>query len=185
MAKIPGGALVLRKFIVSTSAGKSDEAIVEIEGRKPGLIAWLLTAMGIDATTSLVITRRDITFRAGSFFGEMNSMMPMTAVATAHGGYSKPVEYLIAAGGLLLGGLGMLGEDEGWLGLVFLIGAGFFAAMYSLEKRMALSVESSGGAVFGLVFKRSLIEGVAVDVNKVKEVIAIIREMALAAQASR
>jgi len=191
MIKIAGAALVLRKFTVSSVPVKPEDPIVEIEGRKPGLISWLLTAMGIDSTTSLIITRRDVVFRGGSIFGEMNSLMPMTAVASIHGGFAKPVQLLIIAGFLTLflvfPGLGMLASENTRMGgcAMSAIGLLIVAAclvFYWLEKRMALYVESTGGAIFGLVFKRSIIEGVEVDINKVKAVVDLTREMVLQAQ---
>ena len=37
-------------------------------------LAFLLTLIGIDATTSLIVTARDIRFRKGSLYGEITSM---------------------------------------------------------------------------------------------------------------
>lgn len=191
---ITGPALVLRKFNVTGAASKQEEPVIEIEGRKPGLIAFLLTVIGVDSATSLVVTPRDIRFRKGSLFGEITSMMPLTAVASAHAGFAKPIGYLIAAGLVVLVTLGVaMGAGsgrrnagfEGMSSAVLVVGlviAGILAIAYVLSKKMAVSVESAGGASFGLVFKRSIIEGVPVDIDKVKVVVDIIRELVITCQ---
>jgi hypothetical protein len=186
---ISGPALALRKFNVTGQASKQEAPIIEIEGRKPGLIAFVLTLMGIDTTTSLLVTPRDVRFRKGSLYGEITSMMPMTAVASAHAGYAKPIGYLIAAGAILLGSLSAgvgtataRGEGGAILFLAGLAVAAILVVAYFLSKKMAVFVESSGGTTFGLVFKPSVIEGVTVDIEKVKTVVDMIREMVITCQ---
>src|ERR1043166_1130910 len=184
---IVGPALALKKFNVTGDPSQEEGPVIEIEGRKPGVIAFLLTLIGIDATTSLLVTPRDIRFRKGSLYGEITSMMPLTAVASAHAGFAKPIGLLIAAGVIMLaslgGALGAAAEHRGGGGagaaiaiLGFVVAAVLVVA-YFLSKKMAVFVESSGGATFGLIFKRSVIEGVTVDIDKVKAVVAIIPEL--------
>ncbi|MDQ7780894.1 MAG: hypothetical protein RDV41_14450 [Planctomycetota bacterium] len=186
MIGIRGPALVLRKFRVEPGqlALPTTSSLVEIEGRKPGLVGWLLALIGIEAVTSLIITQRDVRFRSGSLFGQLNSMMPMTAVASAHGGYAKPIGYLIAA--VIVAVLAVVFAFNPEIGPIALpVGFGIavgLAIVYALEKRMALFVESSGGATFGLVFKRSVIEDVPVDIAKVQVVVDMIRELVIASQ---
>jgi hypothetical protein len=189
MMGINSPALALRKFNVTGAASKQEAPVIEIEGRKPGLIAFVLTMMGIDTTTSLLVTPRDIRFRKGSLYGEITSMMPMTAVASAHAGFAKPIGYLIAAGAIVLGsisgGVGAASQHGSGGAIVFLGGlvlAAIFVAAYFLSKKMAVFVESSGGTTFGLVFKPSVIEGVTVDIEKVKTVVDMIRELVITCQ---
>ena len=191
MIGIVGPALVLRKFSVTGGPSKQEAPVIEIEGRKPGVIAFLLTLIGIDATTSLIVTPRDIRFRKGSLYGEITSMMPLTCVASAHAGFAKPIQYLIAAGAVFLASIGgAIGghRDLGGHGggaafaLLGLIVAVVFVVAYFLSRKMAVYVESSGGATFGLIFKRSIIEGVEVDINKVKALVDIIRELVINCQ---
>lgn len=194
---IVGPALVLKKFSVTGAPSKEEAPVIEIEGRKPGVIAFLLTLVGIDATTSLLVTPRDIRFRKGSLYGEITSMMPLTAVASAHAGFAKPIGLLIAAGVVMLAALGAaagIGSGAGFdhrggggsagaaiaiLGFIVVI---VLVVAYFLSRKMAVFVESSGGATFGLIFKRSVIEGVPVDIDKVKAVVDIIREMVINCQ---
>jgi hypothetical protein len=187
---ITGPALVLRKFNVTGAASKEEAPVIEVEGRKPGLAAFLLTLMGIDTTTSLIVTPRDVRFRKGSLFGEITSMIPMTAVASAHAGYAKPIGYLIAAGVVIMASLGMAGgvgsqAGAGMGAVVAVLGlvvAAVLVVAYFLSKKMAVFIESSGGAALGLIFKPSVIEGVPVDIQKVKSVVDIVRELVITCQ---
>jgi hypothetical protein len=193
MIGIVGPALVLRKFSVSGAPSKQEDPVIEIEGRKPGLIAFFLTLIGIDASTSLIVTPRDIRFRKGSLYGEITSMMPLTAVASAHAGFAKPIGYLIAAGAVLFASLGLgigahseLRHGGGGAGVAVLI-LGVLVSLvlvvsYFLSRKMAVFVESSGGTTVGLVFKQSIIEGVTVDIDKVKSLVDIIRELVITCQ---
>lgn len=191
---IQGPALALKKFVVTGEPSKQEAPLIDIEGRKPGLIAFVLTMMGIDTTTSLLVTPRDIRFRKGSLFGEITSMMPLTAVASAHAGFAKPIGYLIAAGLIVFISLGAaIGAETGirhsgfqgggvLIAVVGIVIALILVIAYFLSKKMAVFVESSGGATFGLIFKPSIIEGVTVDITKVKAVVDIIRELVIACQ---
>lgn len=190
MIRISGPALVLRQFTVSTAPSKPEPPVVEIEGRKPGLISFVLTILGIDNTTRLAITRREISFRTGSLFGEITSVVPLTAVASAHSGFAKPIAHLIAAAIIVLlsvgAAVGAPPRSPVSPGMILGVGLAVAAVLlvsYILGKKMALFVESSGGTIFGLVFKRGVIEGVPVDIDKVKAVVEIIRELVIASQA--
>jgi hypothetical protein len=48
---------------------------------------------------------------------------------------------------------------------------------YAFSKRLILTVETSGGMVVGLAFKRSVIENVAVDIAEVQRAIALINRV--------
>jgi len=189
MMGINAPALALLKFNVTGAASKQEAPVIEIEGRKAGLVGFLLTLMGIDAKATLLVTARDVRFRKGSLYGEITSMMPLTAVASAHAGYAKPIGYLIAAGVILMAcvssGIGAATSHGGGGAAIALVGvvvAAILVVCYFLSKKMAVFVESAGGATFGLVFKPSVIEGVTVDVEKVKAVVDIIRELVITCQ---
>jgi len=174
--------LVLTKFVTSGPSVPPEAPLVEIEARKGGLIAFLLTAMGIENKTRLVIARREVLFTSGSLFGEQTSMIPMTAVASAHGGFSKPIAYLIAAGFLILMAFGIMAGGNVVIGFVVLLIAVGCIIAYYLGKNMSLGIESSGGLPLGLTFKRSVIEGVTVDSEKVRQVVMLVRELVIQAQ---
>lgn len=183
MRLLQGSALALKRFHTTQAQVASQAPLVWIEGRRPGLGGFVLSALGIDTTTTLIVTQRDVVFREGSIFGQMNSMMPLTAVASVHAGYSKPVQYLAAAAMLLFGSLSAVPAAESPAPLaVGVLGALVCVVLYAIRRRFAVFVESSGGAVFGLVFLPSVIEGVQVDIQRVQSVVDLTRELVIAAQ---
>jgi hypothetical protein len=167
MIRILGPALVLKQFATDPSTGR-----VHIIGRRPGFIGWLLSVMGVDANTELVIHPSEVTFRQASLFGETVTTCPISRISSVSAGYAKPVEYLIAA----------------VLSVITLIGPFIMLALFFLEKRVFISVETTGGATYAIAFKRSIIEGVAVDQERAKEVLALVQRnilMSAAADAGR
>ena len=155
MITLTGPALVLKSFTVDRSTGS-----VSIVGRAPGLAAWFLQLIGIDATTELVVTSQEVRLNASSLFGQLSTVTPMKHVALVRAGYAKPVQFLILA-----------------LVTIYTCILPFvFGALYYLEKRILVQVETTGGAVISIAFKRSIIEGVEVDVENAREVMAIINQ---------
>jgi hypothetical protein len=188
-SRISGPSLVLRKFNLNEAA--PDGLVVDIEGRASGLISWLLTVLGLDAITTLKITGKELSFRSSSLFGQIYQVAPLPNISSTHCGYSKPIGYLVLGvliglagivasfaqhgGGGLAGGGGMAGLPLIVIGLVFIIA-------YFLSKKLAISVETSGGMVMGLTFKRSVIENVPVDIQKALMAIQLINRKIVEAQ---
>lgn len=189
MKLLSGSPLALTRFAAMSPPANQSSTMVVVEGRRPGIGGYVLAAIGIDATTSLVISTRDITFQSGSLFGQLSSVMPLTAVASIHAGYAKPLRYLaLALGCAVCGAFSMLSgwanDAGGWVAaaVVLLLIASASMFMYALNKRFALFIESSGGATLGLVFKPSMIEGVQVDEQRVQQIVTLTRELIIAAQ---
>ncbi len=188
------GALVLRKFSVGREPRGESAPLVTIEGRKGGLVAFLFMLLGLEAVSTLIIRERDIRFTAASLFGKLTHMVPMTQVSSAYMGFRKPIEYLILAGVILvftLPGLIMsylqpsprapLGAQEALVVLLVVCGiAGLCVLAYALKKEMTLSITTTSGLVVGLKFKRSVIEGVPVDIARVESVIRLVHDLVLA-----
>lgn len=171
-----GPTLVLRKFKIDETP--SADAPVDIVGRAQGIIAWLLTVMGFDAETSLKTTSKEISFKNSSLFGQTNQVVPLPMVSSTHCGYTMSMRYLIVGVLFVVGGIysSMGYNSNGWevFGLL-LIGAAFLVA-YWLSKKIVISVETSGGMVLGLSFKRSVIENVSIDLEQALKAIQIVNQ---------
>lgn len=181
--RISGPALVLKKFRVNEF--DKDGILVDIAGRAPGLLSWLLTAMGFEADTSLTLYNNRVFFHSASLYGERNEIVPITCISGTSCGYSKPIGYLVAGvlftGGSLLTGIFTRNTNEAAFLVGLFIGAIFLIA-YSLSKKITINLETFGGTWFGLTFKRSVIENVAVDIQKTLEAITIINNRIIHAQ---
>jgi len=175
--RISGPTLVLRKYKVDGSS--PDGVLVDIAGRPSGIIGWLLAIIGLYGETSFKVAGRQINLETSSRFSQLHQVVPLTNVSSTHCGYSKPIGFLVF--GVLFGLLGVATgfanqPGSGPAVIVSLIIGGLFLLGYFLSKKIFLSLQSDGGLVMGLVFKRSVIENVPVDINKALQTIRVINE---------
>jgi len=145
---------------------------------------------GLDVTTTLASSPTSVRFRTASLFGEEEIAMAASAVSSTSSGYAKPIGSLIFAmicgvlaiwslftGSLVAGsGAGLVG------GVVFVFLALYSLVRYVLDKRIRLSVETNGGRLFGLAFKRSVLEGVPVDIDRARAAMALLNRNVLESQ---
>ncbi|MGV0977202.1 MAG: hypothetical protein ACOYBO_14840 [Azonexus sp.] len=82
-------ALVIKKWSVSETAGQNGE-YVHIHGREAGLLSFILSLLGIDPTTTLVVDAKSIYREEGSLAGFARTVTPISHVTTAGFGYKKP-----------------------------------------------------------------------------------------------
>jgi cytochrome c biogenesis protein CcdA len=171
--------LVLKEFRIDSESGS-----VLITGRTPGLGGFLLTLLGLDATTSLFVSPKTTQFRASSLSGEMNVVVPTPNVASMECGFYKPILAFVTGIILMLGAcmalLGSMAQMTSQDRNVTLFVAGLLGVVgvicllnYILEKKILVQFETSGGRIFGIAFKRSVIENVPVDIKAVKQAITV------------
>jgi len=167
--------LVLTEF--ETDKIESTGSLMNIKGRASGIISWLFTIIGIDSITSFNVSAEKILFKSSSLYGETQQVAPLRNISSSQCGYYKPIGYIILAGIILFAGVvaGLIEHSIGVIVLALIIAAIFFIA-YALSKNISISVETYGGIVLGIRFKRSVIENVAVDIEKAKKVIEIISQ---------
>ena len=79
-------ALVLKEFSINYDGPE----YVHIVARKSGLLSWLLTMIGIDATTIFRVYADRIEFEKGGLSGKLNTTIPLSSVSIASCGYTKP-----------------------------------------------------------------------------------------------
>lgn len=179
-----GPTLVLRRFDVSRTP--TDGVFVDIAGRPAGLLGWILTVTGgvtgLATEQSLRVTATEIVQHSGTG----RDLVPISHVASASTGYSKST-WMLWLGLLLLAyGLykGFGADSKIVLGLGLIFGGGLLAG-YWFSRRLKIVVETVGGRMIGLNFKRSVIEGVAVDLEKCATVVDVLQHLILASQARR
>lgn len=174
--RILGPALVLRRFRVSESP--SDGVHIDVVGRVSGILAWVFTTIGVQAETSLTVTATEVAFRRSSLFGQVHHVVVLPHVSSTHCGYSKPIGLLIVGGliavwSVLAAFTGGGNTNSTWAGLIL---GGVLLLAYWLLKKMTISVQTSGGTPLGLNFKRSVIEGVRVDIQRVRQAIELVNK---------
>jgi len=186
---VAGTAMVLKKFRINEDP--SARAAVEITGRASGLVSWVLTLLKVQPEIEFTVTSTEVTRRTASLSGIQYIYIPLEKITAAVCGYQRSI-LAFAIGVLfslgfvynLLSALfendrSQVGSDFG-MAFMFLLFAGVAFAAYYLSKRIAISVESMH--THGVVFKRSIIENVSVDMPEALRAISVINARILAAQ---
>lgn len=179
------GSLVIKSWQADTKPIDDKNNHVLITGRKAGLIGWLLSLMGIDPVTKVVVGTERLEFSWASLSGIEYRLIPLQNIASTYYGYSKPWKSaivlwfsILAAGGFVT----FIFEQEGALGqgLLFL---GWFAALgavisviyYVLNRRLTLGFVESSGVINAIAFKRSVVENVQIDQVQARNVSVIVQ----------
>ena len=149
-------ALVIKEWWAS-STPNAEGTYISITGREAGLVSYLLSLVGVDPTTHLQVTARNIVYEQGSLGGFSKKVIPLRSLSSGYFGYTKPWREALS---ITIGTLG--------LGLPLAL------LYYFLNKRLLIGVVESGGLTSGMVFKRSVIEGKAITEEEGKQVIALI-----------
>lgn len=173
-----GPVLVLRKFEVSST---SLTAVV-IEGRPSGFVAWLLTTLSLDTLTTLEVTDTKVTLKEASLSGEIHHLVPVKEIASTHCGFSQPI-WLLVLGGILLilSVLSALGSGDMGPALVGgILVSVLCLVIFALQKKIVITIETTGGLVMGLAFKPSAMEQVSVNLAKALEAVDRINGIVMA-----
>jgi hypothetical protein len=166
--------LVLRRFYVGQA---QNGYYVDIAGRPPGLIAWILMKLGLEAETVMRVSADSLTYKSSSLFGQAYSVVPLNAISSTHSGYLKNFVVLLLGTGALLFGLSSLFSRNGALGVAMIVVGAFLLFRYWISKNVTIYVQTTGGATLGLSFSRSIIEGVALDAKQALNAIMVINRL--------
>ena len=173
-------ALVLREKEINPEG----PLYVRLVGRKSGFVAWLLTLIGINTTTTLEVYQDRIEYSYGSLSGRMLEMIPLSKVSNLMCGRFKPVILFLFAVIAFISGIFTAASGAGakgfFMGLI--IAAGFMVA-YFLRKTILLAVVPNSASACAVLFKRSLIENHNISDEEAKMIIDIIN--GLVEQANR
>lgn len=177
--------LVLTEFEINQN-NSPDEPCVNIKGRSSGIISFLLGLIGIESTTSVRVYDNRIEFwRDSRLYGTTSTTIPLVAISGIHGGYSKPFTLLILAGISLIIGLDaaylhsfMAPADNSFF-WTCVITSFILVVLYFLRKTMGIWIQNGGDELWGVNFKRSVIENVSVDIDQVKLAVTVVNQKVL------
>lgn len=181
-----GPVLILRRFEVAENP--EEPILIDISGRGKGITAWFMTLIGLDVETVLTVQQDAVVFRSASLSGQFWQTAPMNKIASIHNGYYKPISNLIMAIVFFIGGIvgAVAIPSQGSLhpSTYVLVGCWLIAIIlvinYALSKKMTIIIHTVGGLPMGLIFKRSVIENVAVDIQRVQKAIKLFSDRLLA-----
>ena len=179
-------------FIAAASAlviqekeiNESGPHYIHLKGRRAGIIAKLLSVLGIDATTSFDVYEDRIEFSTGSVFGRTTECIPMTAVCNVGTGYVKPAALLFAGIILILSAIpAIISTGSKWAGLVPLVLGVLTLVGFFLGKTMMVYARSTGADLDVISFKRSVIENQRIDDDEAKRIVDIMNKLVIKANA--
>ena len=146
---------------------------VHIVARKSGVIAFLLSIVGIDSTTTFDVYEDKLEFSQGSLSGYVKSCMPLSSMTVATGGFVKPFMELVI--GILL----VFPASIFTLGISAIIGI-ILIIHYFLSKTLLVQVVASSGWDATICLKRSVIEGVEINQDTADKIVDIIKNLVMA-----
>ena len=174
---------VLQKFKIHKSANGTP--LVRVVGRAQGLISFILTIMGLSDQTHFELFEDRIFYRSNSL-----SLQIVNTVMLDHVNYTictlyQPIWILIVGGLLLIASFFSL-LAVAFVGSLaaFIFGmlAVFSAYFFWTNRFLVMGIKTSSGDIFGIVFKRSIIENIEVDFGKVRKAMRLVDEKILASK---
>jgi len=166
--------LALSRF----SIDPTNEDIIIIEGRKTGLVQWLLVKLNLGNTYKIHIKKDFISYSADSAAGKSLILIPIHKVSSTSCGFRKPIELLVLGGLLLIFAIVMLFINITSFFILLIIG-GVFLALYIYMKNFFVMIESVGSMRIGFSFKRSFIENIPIEIDKIEEAIQSINSLVI------
>lgn len=162
--------LVLKSWKANAEPVDADGNFVSIVGRTSGLVAWFLSLIKIDPTTSLKISPERIEFSRTSLAGSDVRQIPLSSVCSTYYGYFKPWKSALAILVFFLAIGGTWAADthgvQATMNFIFCLiaGLGLGLGYYFFNRSLTLGFVEFSGVGNGIRFKRSLIENL--DINE-------------------
>lgn len=180
-------AYVVKSWKVSNSINQPIDKqgnYVEIVARKAGLVAWLCAQIGIDPTVQILVGSGWVDYKKTSLAGPAAKLIPLRNVSSVFSSYYRPWREALAIfvcffiQGIWIGNRG-LGTPTTVLALVVVLVGTVSALLYYFLNRPFRLVffEVGGGCRTSVSFKRSMIENIEVNYEKVQHVCWIIKQL--------
>ena len=180
-------ALVIKAWRAESKAIDDQNNFVSITGREGGLIAWILSLMGVDPTTTILVGLDRVEFSSASLAGTESRIIPLQSVCSTYYGYHKPWKTAasIVFTFLFIGlSVGVGAAERGSMGGAFTsfivtFAVGIFLALiyYFLNRTLTLGFVENSGVVNGIRFKRSVIENVDINQERAKAVCILVQRL--------
>jgi hypothetical protein len=173
-------ALVIKSWSVKSSPAVG-EPYVKVVARASGLLSFILSLVGIDATTTLQVSATRIEFERGSLSGFIRRLTLLDHIGSTFYGRNKPwktalVIFAICSFiGSAIGKSGFGGQS--WTLLFFLLGLLGGGLYYFLNRELMIGFTEDSGITAAITFKRSVIEGQEIDENQLQKIIDVIENL--------
>ena len=172
-------SLVIKSWKVQ-SRPNAGQPYVQVIARRSGLISFLLSILGIDATTTLMVSRQGFEYERGSLAGFVRRVTPFAHVSSVLYGQYKPWKATAFVMFLSLLASSALLERREFMGAglgVLAVGFAVALAYYFLNRQLTVAFAEDSGYEVGLTFKRSVVEGQNIDEKALKRLVMIIEAL--------
>jgi hypothetical protein len=171
-------SLVIKSWSVQSnpSAGQPH---IRIVGRASGLLSFILSLVGVDPTTTLLVNARHVEYESGSLAGFKRMITPLEHISSTYYGQFKPWKktVVLLAIGLMIG-TSIMGHStmSTVMGTIVTLGAIALAAAYYVLNRSLTFGYREHGVITSpdLVFKRSVLEGQDINEDALRNMITLI-----------
>ncbi|WP_027014382.1 hypothetical protein [Comamonas composti] len=171
-------ALVIKAWKASEQPIDNQGNHIAITGREGGLVAWILSKVNIDPTTTILVGSERLEFSSASLSGTQSRLIPLQGICSTYYGYHKPWKTAAAISAMaIFMGLPMLARSPVAGLLVMLLGFGIAALIYFLNRTLTLGFVENSGAVSGIQFKRSVIENIDITQEQAKQVCQLMQKL--------
>jgi hypothetical protein len=170
-------ALVIKSWKINSQPAKG-EPYAQVIARQSGLISFLLSLIGVDATTTLIVSSQGFEFERGSLSGFVRRVTPFGHVSSVLYGRFKPWKKTVFFVTLSLGiSVALMGMSKMFGVLVLFGGVGLSLLYYFLNRELTIAFSDDGGIAVGIAFKRSVVEGQEIDEDALKRLVVIIEAL--------
>ncbi|WP_370680540.1 hypothetical protein [Comamonas sp. GB3 AK4-5] len=171
-------ALVIKAWKASEQPIDERGNHIAITGREGGLVAWILSKVNIDPTTTILVGSERLEFSSASLSGTQSRLIPLQGVCSTYYGYHKPWKTAAAISlAAFFMGASMLNQSVIAGLLTMLVGFGVAALIYFLNRTLTLGFVENSGAVNGIQFKRSVIENIDISEEQAREVCQLMQKL--------
>lgn len=180
-------ALVIKAWKAEGKPIDDKNNYVSITGRESGLIAWVLSLVGVDPTTTIRVGMDRVEFSSSSMAGTQSRLIPLQSVCSTYYGYHKPwkaavgiVTFFFFFSGLIASIVAQEGaRSSGATAMLGSTAVGFVFALiyYFLNRTLTLGFVEVSGYVSGIRFKRSVIENLDINETQAKAVCTIVQRL--------
>jgi hypothetical protein len=170
-------ALVIKSWRADATSSDSEGNFVVIECRQEGLLAYVLTMLGISPISTIKVGSERVEFTTGSLEGFTRRMIPLGGICSTYYGYIRPLRAAILLAIVLLFSIVPLGFAAHPIVGVVALGMAVAGPVlyYLLNKKLALGFVENSGVISGVQFKRSLIEGQKIEEDDARRVCQLVQ----------
>ena len=178
-------AYVVKSWETSYSPNQKGE-YVRISGRREGILAWLLSLVGIDPTVHIVVTAKNFSLEARTFWGYSKRTIPISRISEVRDGFMRPwltpiINWIFSLACVflffaMLVQKGIVPATACLVPAAIFFGIGYFIYMY--RSFLVVGVAGFNGLLPAvIVFKPSFIEGITIDAEAAEKVGQIIQRL--------